>query len=113
LAEKPELQRAIRINDVRIMIMRGNITTFQTDVVINAMTGTLQNAGGMSARVMKAAGSNVEKETKSYVQRHGYLAAGDIAVTSAGDMPCEMLIHVIAPIYRNHGDEEALLREAL
>ena len=49
-------------------------------------------------------------ECNQYVEAHGTLLEGTVAVTGAGKLPCAKLIHAVGPMYQggNSGEENAL-----
>jgi putative ATPase len=97
----------------RIEAVRADITTLEVDAVVNAANEELQHGGGVAAAIARAGGPAVQDESDEWVRRNGPLEPGVAAVTTAGDLPSRMVIHVAGPRFRNGQDNEGLLRTAV
>lgn len=96
-----------------VMVVVGDLTTQRVDAVVNAANEQLAHGGGVAAALAKAGGLEVQAESDAWVRRHGEVGPGQAALTTAGNMPAEHLVHVVGPRYRAEQDNEALLREAV
>lgn len=97
----------------RIEVVVGDLTSQDVGAVVNAANTHLQHGGGVAAALARAGGPQIQAESDDWVRRHGPLSVGVAAVTSAGEMPAEYVIHVAGPIYRVGQDNEGLLRSAV
>jgi O-acetyl-ADP-ribose deacetylase (regulator of RNase III) len=70
-ASKPTLIRGVKISNASLKLVRGQITEYETDAVINAANACLQHSGGTSRQILAKAGESVRSECKSYIRKHG------------------------------------------
>lgn len=96
-----------------VRAIAGDLTAQETDAVVNAANERLAHGGGVAAALAKAGGPAVQAESDGWVADHGPVGPGEAAVTTAGDMPARMLVHVVGPRYRERQDNEGLLRQAV
>jgi putative ATPase len=92
---------------------RGDITAMDVDAVVNAANEALVHGGGLAAAIVRAGGEVVQEESDRWVERHGRVTPGRAAVTTAGAMPAEVVVHVAGPVYLADQDNEGLLRTAV
>jgi O-acetyl-ADP-ribose deacetylase (regulator of RNase III) len=97
----------------RIEVVRGDITEQDVDAIVNAANAHLAHGGGVAAAIAVAGAPEVATESRAWVDAHGPVPPGGAAVTSAGSMPADHVIHVVGPVYRDRQDNEALLGEAV
>jgi O-acetyl-ADP-ribose deacetylase (regulator of RNase III) len=97
----------------RVTVVRGDITTQDVDVIVNAANAHLAHGGGVAAAIAHAGAPEVDAESRAWIDAHGAVPRGGAAVTSAGSMPADFVIHVVGPVYRAGQDNEALLDEAV
>jgi O-acetyl-ADP-ribose deacetylase (regulator of RNase III) len=98
---------------VRIHPVVGDLTRQEVDVVVNAANPQLQHGGGVAAALARAGGAQVQRDSDAWVDEFGALGPGRAAVTTAGSLPAEHIVHVVGPRYREGQDNEGLLREAV
>jgi O-acetyl-ADP-ribose deacetylase (regulator of RNase III) len=99
---------------VAVQLRLGDIALEHVDVIVNAANGDLQHGAGVAAALLRAAGNDWQRESSAHVRRHGPVAVGGVAVTSAGDLRARCVVHAVGPVWRGgtHG-EEAQLRSAV
>jgi len=97
----------------RIEVVRGDITTQIVDAIVNAANAHLAHGGGVAAAIARAGAPVVDSESRVWVEAHGPVPPGGAAVTSAGSMPADHVVHVVGPIYQDGQENEALLGEAV
>lgn len=106
--------KKIKINDVLINIVEGDITQEEVDAIVNAANSELIHGGGVAGVIAKRGGPQVQKESNDYVRKFGSVETGNVAVTSGGNLKCKYLIHAVGPIWRGgNKDEEKLLYNAV
>jgi putative ATPase len=110
---QPEQVRVEMSNETEIVAVTGDLTAQPVDAVVNAANNRLQHGGGVAAAIVRAGGRIIQDESNQWVRTHGSLPADGAAVTTAGAMPAEHVIHVAGPIYREGQDNEGLLRAAV
>jgi O-acetyl-ADP-ribose deacetylase (regulator of RNase III) len=100
-----------------IEAVRGDIIEEQLDAVVNAANSSLLGGGGVDGAILRAGGAAQMQGRRELVERIGSLATGQAAYSTAGDMKCEWVIHVVGPVFSKGEDRSALLascyREAL
>lgn len=101
------------IGDATLLVVKADLTALDVDAVVNAANEHLAHGGGVAMALARAGGPAVQRESDEWVARNGPLAAGQAAVTTAGEMPANHVIHVVGPRYRRGRDNAGLLREAV
>jgi O-acetyl-ADP-ribose deacetylase len=101
------------VGDGMVVAMQGDLTAQQVDAVVNAANEHLRHGGGVAAALSRAGGPDVQTASDRWVDEHGPLQPGRAAVTTAGNLPARMLVHVAGPRYRDGQDNEGLLRRAV
>lgn len=96
-----------------LVVVRGDLTAQAVDAVVNAANEHLQHGGGVAAALARRGGPAVQDDSDRWVAEHGPVAPGTAAVTTAGDLPARMLVHVVGPRYRSGQDNAGLLRQAV
>jgi len=96
----------------RIDIVQGDITKQDVDAIVNAANAHLAHGGGVAAAIAAAGAPEVDTESREWVDAYGPVPPGGAAVTSAGSMPADHVVHVVGPVYRDGQDNAALLGEA-
>ncbi|XP_007232471.3 protein mono-ADP-ribosyltransferase PARP14-like isoform X2 [Astyanax mexicanus] len=92
----------VKVAGVRIEVKKGNITNETVRGIVNTTNNQMNLTSGVSGAIFKAAGPSVQQEC----QNHGPLQSDTVAVTSAGNMQCDFIIHMMGP----HSAAEAQLR---
>ena len=72
-----------------IHIAQGDLTTYEVDAVVNAANNDLQLGGGLAGAIRRKGGPEIQAEC----DRHGPVAVGGAALTTAGDLPAKHVIH--------------------
>lgn len=102
-----------RIGAATLRVLRADITSLAVDAVVNAANERLAHGGGVAAALARAGGPAVQRESDAWVAEHGLLGTGQAAVTTAGDMPARMIVHVVGPRYRDGQDNAGMLADAV
>lgn len=97
----------------RITVVHGDLTTQQVDAVVNAANEHLAHGGGVAAAIVRAGGRGIQDESDAWVRAHGPLSPGVAAVTGAGAMLAQWVIHVAGPRFRDGQDNAGLLGAAV
>lgn len=86
----------------------GDITTVDTDAIVNAANETLRGGGGVDGAIHRAAGLKmIEELIREYPEG---MATGDAVITYGYDLPAMYVIHTAGPRYKVLGqDHPALL----
>ncbi len=96
-----------------ITAAQGNITAQDVDAIVNAANVDLRHGGGVAAAISKAGGPVIQEASDQWVREHGPLSPGVAAITPAGDMPAQVVVHVAGPVFAPSQDNSGLLRKAV
>lgn len=84
-----------------IKVVQGDITDFQGDAIVNAANNRLILGAGVAGAIARKGGASIQEECNE----HGPIRVGEAAITGAGEMPANYVIHAAAM-----GDEPASKR---
>lgn len=97
-----------------IKFVKGDITTYKVDAIVNAANSSLMGGGGVDGAIHRAGGPIILQECEDYVSQHGRLPTGQVMITSGGNLPAKFVIHTVGPIYSKKkaesGQQKAELR---
>lgn len=88
----------------RLRVVRGDITREAVDAIVNAANGWLAHGGGVAGAILRRAGLDLQLECDAWVERHGKLRNGEVAVSRGYALPAKRVIHAVGPIW--HGGDE-------
>ncbi|XP_036426976.1 LOW QUALITY PROTEIN: protein mono-ADP-ribosyltransferase PARP14-like [Colossoma macropomum] len=83
----------VMIEGVRIEVKKGNITNETVQAIVNTTNREMDLKTGVSGAIFRAAGPSVEKECRKL----GPLQGDTVALTSAGKLQCDFIIHMMGP----------------
>lgn len=90
-----------------ISIVKADITSLDTDAIVNAANNHLSAGGGVCGAIFSAAGY---AELKQACDRIGFCNTGSAVITPGFDLKSKYVIHAVGPIWRGGDqDEEKLL----
>jgi O-acetyl-ADP-ribose deacetylase (regulator of RNase III) len=95
------------VNHTNITIKQGDITEEDTEAIVNAANSQLQHGGGVAGAIVRKGGKVIQDESN----RIGFVATGNAAITSGGDLKAKYVIHAVGP-RMGEGDEPEKLRQA-
>ncbi|SDE46445.1 3-mercaptopyruvate sulfurtransferase SseA, contains two rhodanese domains [Rhodococcus tukisamuensis] len=99
---------------VELHVVRGDITRFPADAIVNAANSSLLGGGGVDGAIHRAGGPEILadcRRLRASTLPHG-LPAGDAVATGAGDLPARWVIHTVGPVYLETEDRSPVLRSA-
>ncbi len=101
---------SISIKNTILSIIQGDITTQETDAIVNAANSGLMGGGGVDGAIHRAGGSAILEECKQIVKKQGRLPTGQAVITSGGNLPAKYVIHTVGPVWHggNNGESELL-----
>lgn len=98
---------ALRVGSRLCECIEGDITSQDTDAIVNAANNHLWMGSGVAGAIKRRGGSCIEEEAV----RQGPVAIGAAIVTSAGDLPARYVIHA-AVMGQNLVTDAATIRAA-
>lgn len=93
-------------NGAVIRVVQGDLTKETVDAVVNAANEWLAHGGGVAGAIVRRGGLEVQWESDAWVEKHGKLPVGGVAVTGAGMLPCKKVIHAVGPVWEGGDDDE-------
>jgi O-acetyl-ADP-ribose deacetylase len=101
------VEEALEVGGTTLRVTTGDITREQVAAIVNAANVHLRHGGGVAAAIARAAGPSLQRESDEWVAAHGPLRDGEAAVTSAGALPCRVVVHVAGPVHDPDRDDNA------
>ncbi len=96
-----------------IQVRHGDLTAEDTDAIVNAANSWLAHGGGVAGAIARQGGTVIQAESDRWVQEHGQVPTGQVAVTAAGSLPAKVVIHAVGPVWRGGtSNEDDLLHAA-
>lgn len=94
-------------NDKRIILIQGDITDSQTDVIVNAANNHLWMGSGVAGAIKGKGGMQIEKKAMAKAP----IEIGEAVVTSAGRLKAKYVIHA-AVMGQDLRTDEKYIRDA-
>ncbi len=101
-----------KIGTTRIILIYGDITEQETDVIVNAANPGLMGGGGVDGAIHRKGGHDILRECRIIKQTSwpGGLPTGEAVVTTGGRLKAKKVIHTVGPIWSggNRGEPDLL-----
>jgi len=99
------------MDKVKIDVAVGDITTIDTEVIVNAANSALLGGGGVDGAIHMAGGLDILKECKNLraTKYPDGLPVGEATITHAGNLKARYVIHTVGPRYMSDSSPEKLL----
>jgi O-acetyl-ADP-ribose deacetylase (regulator of RNase III) len=96
---------------MNIVLVRGDMTGQDVDVVVNAANSSLLGGGGVDGAIHRRGGPSILAECRS-LRAERYrdgLPAGQAVATTAGRLPARWVVHTVGPVYSLREDRSGVL----
>ncbi|MBN1994725.1 MAG: macro domain-containing protein [Anaerolineae bacterium] len=107
LKNKVLLEHALPTGQI-LRVVRGDLTAETTEAIVNAANERLMHGGGVAGAISRTGGGSVQEESDAWVRKHGPVATGSAAITGAGRLPAEYVIHAVGPVWGSGNEEQKL-----
>lgn len=103
-----------KIGKATVQFVRGDITSMETDAIVNAANSSLMGGGGVDGAIHRGGGPKILEECKKIraTEWPQGLPTGKAVITGAGNLKAKHVIHTVGPVWRggNRGEPELLAR---
>jgi O-acetyl-ADP-ribose deacetylase (regulator of RNase III) len=96
-----------QINDIKIILTKGDITDLEVDAIVNAANSQLILGSGVAGAIREKGGAAIQEECNKL----GGTYVGGAVITTAGNLNARYVIHAVGP-RMGEGEEESKLRNA-
>jgi O-acetyl-ADP-ribose deacetylase (regulator of RNase III) len=95
------------VKSTSIELQKGDITSLDTDAIVNAANSLLILGGGVAGAIRTKGGPSIQEECN----RIGETPVGQAVITGGGSLKARHVIHAVGPMM-GEGDEDSKLKSA-
>lgn len=94
---------------MKISVIKSDITTIKTDVIVNAANTSLLGGSGVDGAIHRKGGIEILNECKKIRNKQGNCKIGEAVITTAGKLDAKYVIHTVGPVWNKGGIEKETL----
>ena len=99
----------LKINQGILTLIEGDITSEETDAIVNTANSRLMGGAGVDGAIHSAGGPSIMEECRKI----GGCPTGQAVITTGGNLKAKYVIHTLGPVYQGGTKGEAnLLKSA-
>lgn len=87
--------------EMKIHLVKGDITKVKADVIVNAANSSLLGGGGVDGAIHRAGGAAILNACRDIRNRQGKCKTGEAVITTAGKLPAKYVVHTVGPVWNN------------
>lgn len=109
--------KQLKFSKLLVRLVKGDITQFSADAIVNAANKYLEHGGGVAAAIAKACAGSIQEYTRISREemmkqvRRNYIEHGEVVVTPAMRLEArgvKYIIHTVGPICNGKWNEELM-----
>ena len=93
----------------RIVLVKGDITEYPADVIVNAANSSLLGGSGVDGAIHRKGGREITEDCMKIRDSQGKCNVGEAVITRAGNMPFKNVIHTVGPVWQSGKNNEVKL----
>ena len=93
----------------RIVLVKGDITEYPADVIVNAANSSLLGGSGVDGAIHRKGGKEITEDCMKIRTSQGKCNVGEAVITRAGNMPFKNVIHTVGPVWQSGKNNEVKL----
>ena len=87
---------------IKVYVYKHDILKLEVDCIVNAANKEMRHGGGVAKVIARAAGHELERDSRRYVNAFGDLSVGSCCSTSAGNLNYKCIIHTVGPDIKDY-----------
>jgi len=93
---------------IELNLIEGDITLSDAEGITNPANSQLIHGGGLAGLLSRKAGPALQTESSRWVSENGPVSHESPAYTGAGDLPFQVVIHAVGPVWGSGGEADKL-----
>ncbi|XP_076078270.1 protein mono-ADP-ribosyltransferase PARP14-like isoform X1 [Mytilus galloprovincialis] len=89
-----------------VIVVKGDITGLDVDVIVNAANKDLAHSGGLAKVLVNKGGKSIQDECDQFISYKGQLTEGECYCSKPGMLSCQMIVHAVGPVWQGGSNNE-------